>query len=235
MYKEKVENILKEIKKINPDIICVQEATENCGLNKNVNTAEWLAKKLDYYCFYMPAHIFKEGNNAGNAILSRYPIERKISKILNKSKGVNTDYSGGGTIYLEADININGRIVTFSTAHLLYSPRFILTKEKESENNKLIEQIKKKKRRFIFSGDLNLTPESHLVKWLINNFKNCGPNFKIPTWTTKPFEYYGFNENKLRWRLDYVFVSKDMIVKSSKIIKTKYSDHLPILVELEIE
>ena len=48
------------------------------------------------------------------------------------------------------------------------------------------------------------------------------------------FDYKDFKETKLRWRLDYVFASKDIRVIRSKIIKTKFSDHLPILVEFEM-
>jgi endonuclease/exonuclease/phosphatase family metal-dependent hydrolase len=35
--------------------------------------------------------------------------------------------------------------------------------------------------------------------------------------------------------LDYIFASKDIKVASSEIVNTDYSDHLPILVELEID
>jgi endonuclease/exonuclease/phosphatase family metal-dependent hydrolase len=45
----------------------------------------------------------------------------------------------------------------------------------------------------------------------------------------------GFEENELNRRLDYVFASKNFKVISSEIISTDFSDHLPILVELEIE
>ena len=43
----------------------------------------------------------------------------------------------------------------------------------------------------------------------------------------------GFEEKELRWRLDYVFASKNIKVLSSQIIPTEWSDHLPVLVECE--
>ena len=52
------------------------------------------------------------------------------------------------------------------------------------------------------------------------------------TWTTKPFDYGGFAETELRWRLDYAFATPDLEITSAKIVETEYSDHLPILVEL---
>ena len=86
----------------------------------------------------------------------------------------------------------------------------------------------------IFTGDLNITPNTESIKLIEKHLKNCGPNYNESTWTTKPFDFMGFKETKLKWRVDYVFASKDVKVLNSKIIKTKYSDHLPILVEIEV-
>ena len=63
---------------------------------------------------------------------------------------------------------------------------------------------------------------------------NLGPDYHEKTWTTKPFSYNGFSENSLNWRLDFVFGTKDIKVISSEIIKTDLSDHLPILIKIEI-
>ena len=53
------------------------------------------------------------------------------------------------------------------------------------------------------------------------------------TWTTKPFSYNGFEATKLDYKLDYVFTSDDITVKDIRVIKTEYSDHLPILCEID--
>ena len=53
------------------------------------------------------------------------------------------------------------------------------------------------------------------------------------TWTTKPFSYNGFTVDKLDYKLDYVFTSSDISVKNIKVIDTEYSDHLPILCEID--
>lgn len=87
---------------------------------------------------------------------------------------------------------------------------------------------------FVFTGDLNLSPDSRFLKYIEKYVKNCGPAYDEHTWTTKPFSYNGFEEDELRWRLDYVFATQDIVVLSSEIIQTNYSDHLPILVEIEV-
>ncbi|MBI3190117.1 endonuclease/exonuclease/phosphatase family protein [archaeon] len=139
-----------------------------------------------------------------------------------------------GRAYIEATININGLKMTVGTVHMSFVPYFATTLKKKKEFELLYKILRNKNTRFIFSGDLNARPNSYIVKVLKRNFRHCGPSLKQPTWTTKPFDYMGFKENKLRWRIDYVFATSDMRVLSSKIIKTKYSDHLPILVEFEI-
>ena len=50
---------------------------------------------------------------------------------------------------------------------------------------------------------------------------------------TKSFSYNGFTVDKLDHKLDYVFTSKDILVKNIKVIDTEYSDHLPILCEID--
>ena len=62
--------------------------------------------------------------------------------------------------------------------------------------------------------------------------KNAGPDPSEKTWTTKPFSYKGFEASTLDWRLDYCFVTPDLQITSAEVVKTSYSDHLPILLEL---
>ena len=72
------------------------------------------------------------------------------------------------------------------------------------------------------------------VKKIQKILRNCGPNIKEKTWTTKPFDLNGFKATGLNWRLDYIFATKDLKVTNSQIIKTEYSDHLPLIVEFEV-
>lgn len=69
---------------------------------------------------------------------------------------------------------------------------------------------------------------------ILKHLQHVGPDFAQSTWTTKPFSFMGFEENELKWRLDYIFASKQIKVLSSNIIPTEYSDHLPIFAECEL-
>jgi endonuclease/exonuclease/phosphatase family metal-dependent hydrolase len=235
-YKEKIENILKLAKIVKPDVMCLQEMTLKNTLNDNKNTPKWLAKKLDFNYYFAPAHIYPELGNqeSGNAILSRYPIIKKESHFVRSPTAKMVDYSDEGRVYIEVDLKIKKRKITVGTTHLSYSPRFIVTNKRKVELNRLINLIKNNKKGFIFSGDLNARPHSYCINELKRKFRYCGPSIKQPTWTTKPFSYNGFEETRLRWRIDHVFASYDMKVLSSKILQTKYSDHLPICVDFDL-
>ncbi|MEI6237127.1 MAG: endonuclease/exonuclease/phosphatase family protein, partial [Candidatus Saccharibacteria bacterium] len=91
-----------------------------------------------------------------------------------------------------------------------------------------LKYISKYHKRFIIAGDFNAPPHSCIIKKFMAKYQNLGPDFKQKTWTTKPFKYNGFEENNLKWRLDYIFGTKDIRLIESKILKTEFSDHLPI-------
>ena len=88
-----------------------------------------------------------------------------------------------------------------------------------------------KKDKHILTGDFNTHKTSKYIKWLEEKLIN---NDNSNTWTTKPFSYNGFTETELNWKLDYIFTSKDIKVKETKVVDTKYSDHLPILLTFEM-
>lgn len=120
------------------------------------------------------------------------------------------------------------------TTHLSYTREFQTTDAKKKESDTLVNLLKNKKGNFIFMGDLNAPKASYTVQEIEKYLVNLGPELNQNTWTTKPFDYLGFREDKLHWRLDHVFGTKDIDVISSKIITTEYSDHLPILTTIRI-
>ena len=235
-YKEQIDNVIQLIKEIDPDIICLQELAVNCVNNPGItNTAEYIAKQTGMFFYFEVAQRWKEDSEmeaVGNGIFSKYPITRKFAKHVQKPTMDFTDYSHEGRIYIECDIQVNDTLLTVGTAHLSYVPWFKITEEKKIEVDNLIPLLKSK--NYIFSGDLNSTPESYTVEVLSNKLTHCGPDYSKNSWTTKPFEHGGFRENELNWRLDYVFASSDLQCESSEIVKTNFSDHLPILARFKI-
>jgi endonuclease/exonuclease/phosphatase family metal-dependent hydrolase len=234
-YKEKIENIVRLIQELNPDIVCLQELSINGTYNDVHNTADYVKGELQYHMYFEVAQKLHHNDAIGNGIFSRYPIRSTKKHFLQKpSSKPPQDFSHEGRVYIEAEIQIDDTILTVGTTHLSYTPEFRTTEAKKKESDILVELLKDKSDAFIFTGDLNAPVGSYTLSEISKYFTNLGPDLTENTWSTKKFDYLGFKTNKLHWRLDHVLGTKDIKVISSKIIKTEYSDHLPILTEIEL-
>lgn len=235
-YKEKVENIAKFLVANKADIICLQELTVNSPYQNIKDTPKYIASQLNYkYHNQIIPLESTEGTSPklANGIFSKFPIKSKNSLWINEPT------SGGGyddqyRAYVEVGLKVENKILEIGTTHMSYTDKFIDTDGKKQESFRLAEILKTKKTNFIFTGDLNSQPNSFTINTISNYLKFAGPDLNQKTWTTKPFSYKGFEETNLNWRLDYVFTSKDVQVMSSEILKTSYSDHLPILTKIKI-
>jgi len=236
-YKENPKKISEEILRFDPDIVCAQELMQN--LPNNIDTAKTIKEITKFNSFYKESETWDnrpDKTSQGNAIFSKYPFVSTSFKYVNDPVHNPLNASVEGRVYLESVFKINGRKLIVGTTHLSYSHRFKIDNRRKNEAKILKNILSSNKEDFIFCGDLNAIPSSYTIKEIskVDNLKNFGPNVTEPTWTTKPFDYKGFKEDKLNWRLDYVFGTNNLNVLKSEILKTDYSDHLPVLVEIEI-
>ncbi len=239
-YKENYKNVIKYLKQINADIVTLQEVTQNSFEQNFVDVVEELKNKTNYNVYYKPAHYWYLNNKTkkfqGNAILSKFPFKRKsFVFVQNINENNLDDYRTEGRVYVECDIELNNsKSIIVGTTHLSYNHKFKESELKSKEENRLLKAIAGHKNKFILSGDFNVDEDSRLISELEQLLMNAGPNYSEKTWTTKPFDYNGFRENNLNWRLDYVFSTPDINIVSAKILKTDYSDHLPIFVKFKL-
>lgn len=232
-FHEKAENIIKFSKEINPDILCFQELTIGSAYNGNRDVAKLISEELNLEYNFAPAHKYDDNHILGNGIFSRFPIIENCNFLIADAKSSN-DYSSEGRICAVSKIKTDHeKIITIATTHSSYNHKFVENEAKLKQIRKLLAFFKSHNEKLMFTGDLNVTPKTRSIKLIEKQLVHCGPDYKKPTWTTKPFSYDGFEETKLRWRLDYVFATKDIKILNSKILKTEYSDHLPILIEIE--
>ncbi len=241
-YKENIQDIAKEIKTLSPDIANLQELTIDSQFNPDVyDTAKYVAEALDYNYWWdvaqtWPDEEVRNKKAQGNGIFTRFPIVEKVSTYIQKPSISPKGPFDEGRVYVEAQLKIDSKILTIGTTHLSYTHKHVITTERKREIDNLINILNKKKSNFIFSADFNARADSYPVEQLSSFLKNCGPLSDQPTWTNKSStDYKGWTEDKLRWQLDYVFATEDVKITSSRIVKTKYSDHLPILIEIELD
>lgn len=236
-YHEKYQNLIEFIKKIDPYVLCCQELTINGPSNPGVNVPEEIAKACGYTYYFHPMTIYGTGGHSiqmGNGIFSKFPITSKDFKYVQKADPSIKSYETEDRSYVETVLDVNGRNLKVGTVHLSYSKEFGMTEKRLAEAQKLYEAVQNNHERFILTGDMNSTPDSPIIKTLEKWFVHAGPDINRPTWTTKPFSYQGFEANSRDWRLDYIFITKDINVLTDRIIDTSYSDHLPVYAEIQI-
>ncbi len=232
-YKEKLSNILSELKKINPDVVCLQEVRVNSSFNPKVNGAAYLAKGLKFYYHFGESHFFDKKEIQGNLILSRFPIVRKYSKYIQKFNPQKTNRSEDeGRLYMEVSLKVDNRELRVGTSHLSFKAGHVLSAQRQKEMNNFLKELSKQKEGYIFGGDLNAVPTSAFVKGILKTFKNVGPRLTGPSADKKKYtESKKLGNHSVR--IDYIFSTEEIKVKKAEILKTKFSDHFPIVAVID--
>lgn len=231
-YQERAARVLEVLREVDADVLLLQEVTINGEANRGIHVGQYLAQALGYDLHYVPRQSYGVGADQsmdGSAILSRFPLLSRDSAFIRRGTGTVGDFTDENRTYAEASCLIDGRTRSFATTHLSYSHRFEMTQKKEDDLAALLRSIGSSRRSYIFAGDLNTEADSLIIRGIAKQLVHAGPPIQEKTWTTKPFDYNGFTETELHWRLDYVFHSKDLQVESSRILQVDASDHLPIL------
>jgi endonuclease/exonuclease/phosphatase family metal-dependent hydrolase len=233
-YEEDARNIATALKEHPADIVCLQELSIGYPGGAIHDVPAYLAEQLGYHSYYKELPIESTDGSKltlADGIFSKYPIKDSRYTWINQPKaggGYNDEYR----VYVEIDVEIEGKKLTVATSHMSYTDRFEPTESKKHETDLLVGELKKHHDRFVFTGDLNAQPGSYTINAISDVLQNAGPDESQKTWTTKPFSYNGFEAKSLDWRLDYVFTTPDIKVESAEVLKTDYSDHLPILAKL---
>ncbi|MFA6512386.1 MAG: endonuclease/exonuclease/phosphatase family protein [Patescibacteria group bacterium] len=234
LFDEKYENILRELKKINADVLCLEEATTQSPVNRKRHVADDLARALGMHVHYGRAGHW-EGRHFGNAVLSRFPIvkRRMIPLKIHEAYHDTPEYIKRG--YVEATLNIRGKRLAVGVTHLAFRRRFHHTPVKVKEADRLMEIVRKRKKNYILCGDMNALPQSYTIRHFKKCLVNAGPPYREKSFTTIPFTFEGWHARRLHYRVDYCFTTPDIRVKTARFLgDVKASDHLPILIELEV-
>ncbi len=228
-YKEDIKNIIRFLKEIEADILCLQEVTVGDISGAQVHSAEHIAKDLGYQFFFQEAQRWGKRHfryGLGNAIFSRCPMLSQNWFYLQKPRANPNGAQQEGRVYMEAELAVNDQKLSVGTTHIAFFHQSEDTPIKRRQFDKLTPAIKQKKEKYLLAGDLNLGPETQEIIELAGLLNHAGPNFSQKTCNTK-LE----GGDSLLWRLDYVFATPDLKILSAEILSTTCSDHLPILVE----
>jgi endonuclease/exonuclease/phosphatase family metal-dependent hydrolase len=195
------------------DICGIQEVDRflpRSGLN---NQAKGLAKLCNMNYAYGANMRWAHFSAYGNAILSRYPIVNAHNYPLpgtGEKRGV-----------LRTTIVKNGMAIDFLTTHLT-----LIAEERVTQAEFISNLLDTIKGSVILTGDFNEEAAGRAVNLLTSTgMLHCLPGnvTAIPT-------YPALNPQK---QIDFIFAKGQWEVSYGKALKSKASDHLPYLVEIE--
>ncbi|WP_395051970.1 endonuclease/exonuclease/phosphatase family protein [Flavobacterium sp.] len=226
---KEIENFINEQ---NPDILCIQEYSENAKVDLRI---------------YKHKIIFMQGKKirTGQAIFSKFPIIDNGEIELPESDNaiIFADIKRGNDTIRVYDMHLESVKITPDVNEIQdnvnvidqQKSQFIIKRiSKAFEKQQLQAEILKKhkeqtKHPIIVCGDMNNSAFSYVYRNIKGSLNDCFEEAGKGFGQTYNFKYYPA-------RIDYVFVDKSIKVKSfTNFPKFKNSDHYPIVARLNIE
>lgn len=223
------DTILGFINEQNPDILCIQEYSENAKVDLRV---------------YKYKAIFMEGKQikTGQAIFSKYPIfnsgDFKIPQAGNNiiyadiKRGMDTIRVYNihlQSIRISPDVNeISEHVdaINQSKSQQVFARIRDAFKKQEQQAEILVKHKNKCHYPIIICGDMNNSPFSYIYRNIKSDLNDCFEEAGIGFGQTYKFKYYPA-------RIDYIFASKKMKVKAfTTFTQFENSDHFPVMARL---
>ena len=235
---KRIKQIADEIKKLNPDLIFLQEVPL-------LHYKHIFIKALSNYPFHYLPHVgfFKTGG--GLAVFSKFPIIMKKFTKFRKS-GFWTDITFFDKLlkkgFMEIEIKKGKEELYFFNTHLTVNhergskkdKRTDLIEKQTKQISNALSKIPKNKSCFLF-GDFNFSPNSQIYKSFTNKnkltdlSKNMGSSMKTSLY--KSLFHYLISKEKI----DYAFYKgKNKIKSKAKYVfnNIKLSDHKGLIVNV---
>ena len=230
-----MDSVVKFIRQTDADIVCLQEV----GLNGEHDVRKFIQDHFpDYDSGYFV--FINDGGAYGNVTLSRFPIVEKGRLEFEKSSNlaIYTDLEIGGTklrVY-----NCHFESYNISTAKLIQSWRRDSTFVQDTEErfkrsiirraqqvDQVMSDIEDCPVEAIVAGDFNDNPMSYtyfrLMKGRKDSFVEAGKGFGATYSSLWPLI-----------RIDYILYPKHFKAVSNQIPRLKYSDHYPVVAEIQL-
>jgi endonuclease/exonuclease/phosphatase family metal-dependent hydrolase len=222
--KSNLTRVAEVINKYKPDFVALQEVdsmtVRSAAFNNGIpqDLVKELAGLTGMYGFFGKAIDYSNGSY-GEGILSRFPV--KSSKYsLPIPKG-----GEGRTLLMINHTFPDGREIIFAGTHLCHQ----FDENRLAQAKAIREILETIKIPVIMGGDFNFRPESEPYNIITGNFKDAAILKGDPQFTIS-------YENP-RARIDFIFLSEkhNWIVKDVEVIRNSASDHMPVLVTLELK
>lgn len=202
-----------------PDLVGLQEVDRGVTRTEGKDEIAELAQ-LTSMSYAFAHNLDYQGGQYGVAILSRFPLRtidhRKYENLREAERR--------GMIRVE--VEFDGRTISFVTTHLDYQ----YEDGRVFETEQLLKFLEGVKGPLIVAGDFNDEAAGGAYKLMETKFQD--------TWVTAKGKEAGLSypADKPAKRIDYIFTrGHDRLrAKQAWLVSTQASDHLPVVVDLEI-
>ena len=242
--------IIELIKDGNYDIVTLQEVMrkiEDSSFDR-YNSSNIIKKNISYKnCFFGPLWIANrhEKNNTvtrdfgglveqGNEILTNYPIidAKNVFYYKNYAPYIKTDnFRKGdhGRAFEEVILDINGKQLQIINIHGIWTADKLDDERTLKQLNILLSSIREDIPSIVV-GDFNLLPNSYSINTISKKMINLISKYNIKS--TRPTFDDGLDKGNLV--CDYIFVNDKVKINNFKVLNSKASDHLPLILDFDI-
>ena len=216
-----LEAIAEVIEAESVDVVALQEISRGWLISGSVDTLIWLSQRLDMPYVWGPT----ADSVWGNAILSRYPlVDVEYHEMPNNS---DLTLKRG---FIRAEINVDSQDAEQDAERI----RLIATHLHSYSAEGRIPQVQailerwNGQERTILLGDLNGQPEdTEIVALAEAGLKDAYDD------SGASGSSYTYHTRNLNERIDYVWVSSDLIATDYSVRSSQASDHLPVAVTVD--
>ncbi len=232
---EGLTNIIKLIKDEKVDICGLNEVDRNMVRSSGLDQPKYMAEKLtrdtgeqyywafaaalDGYSTPFDAEYAETDGKAqyGNAIISKYPIVSARTVLISMREGQLEDNYERRALLI-AEIKVNDKILTVISSHF---------DNKTDARSKAVDLIQQEMATIttpvVVMGDFNDGFDSDCIARLAGIFQMTSPG---------PTPYTFIRNGNPAAKIDWIFTSQGMQFRNLRVPDVRYSDHLPVFVEL---
>lgn len=221
-----LEVIRDAIAEADPDLVGLQECDTGRVSSMNIDTVLWLATQLGMYSYFGPP---SSEQIIGVALLSKYPITSASYHLLTSEELPR--------VLIEAVVRIGTMDLAVFVVHLGLS-----YEDRTTQAQEVMSVVNAAPSPKILMGDFNSlptgVPESGIG--LNDTIYEDISVYLNDTWTAagnslNPPEGYTWPSMSPSRRIDYIWVSPDIVVLSCEVISTAAgSDHLPVVASVQL-
>ncbi|MBT4823656.1 endonuclease [Candidatus Woesearchaeota archaeon] len=219
LRKKALENISTFIKKQSPDIVCLVEIDDGSFRAGKIDQAEFIKETLDFksmacFCKYGKKSALSKlpyFHHLCNSVMSKYKFSSIKEHFLKR---------GNKKLVIEVEIDHGKGKLSIFLVHLALGKR-----ARRKQIKEIAKFVNSNNNPKIVLGDFNTLSGEEEINLFVEETDLMVAQHKgktFPAWKPKK-------------SLDYVLFSKEIKIKKTIVPKVKFSDHLPMIVEFDIQ